>query len=67
MLFLSPGIVYWLQALLHWCDNIAVFIADVSRRHANSIPQRYARRKIKAHTHTHCISDYFQSGTRTKG
>jgi len=21
MLFLSPGIVYWVQTLLHWCDS----------------------------------------------
>jgi len=29
VLFLSPGTVDWLQALLHWCDSISVFITDV--------------------------------------
>jgi len=35
MLFLSPGIVYWVQTLLHWCDSNAVFIVDVSRMYVN--------------------------------
>jgi len=37
MLFLSPGIVYWVQTLLHWCDNNAVSIVDVSRVYAESL------------------------------
>jgi len=41
-----------------------LFIVDVSRVYANSLPQM-ARNKIKAYTH--CISENFQSGTRTKG
>jgi len=45
MLFLSPGIVYWLQTLLHTCDSNAVFIVDVSRVYAISS-------SIKAYTHT---------------
>jgi len=40
VLFLSPGIVDWLQALLHWCDNNAVFIIDVAKVCANSRPQK---------------------------
>jgi len=40
VLFLSPGIVDWLQALLHWCDNNAVFIIDVAKVWANSRPQK---------------------------
>jgi len=52
MLFLSPVIVYWLQTLLHWCDSNAVFIVDVSRVYANSLPQKMARSKIKAYTRT---------------
>jgi len=51
ILFLSPGIVYWVQTLLHWCDSYAVFIADVSRVYANSLPQM-ARSKIKAYAST---------------
>ena len=31
MLFLSPGIVSWLQTVLNWCDNNIVFIFDVLR------------------------------------
>jgi len=34
MLFLSPGIVYWVQPLPHRCDSNAVFIVDVSRVYA---------------------------------
>jgi len=29
MLFLSPGVVYWVQTLLHWCGSNAVFVVDV--------------------------------------
>jgi len=36
MLFLSPGIVYWVETLLYWCDSKAVFITDVSTVYANS-------------------------------
>jgi len=46
MLFLSPGIVYWVQTLLHWCDTNTVFIVDPSRVSANSLPQKMARSKI---------------------
>jgi len=48
MLFLPLGIVYWVQILLHWCDSNAGYIVDVSRVHANSLPQKMARNKIKA-------------------
>jgi len=65
MLFLSPGIVSWVQTLLHSCDSNAVFIVDASRVYANSLPQKMAINKIKAHTHS--ISENFQSGTRKKG
>jgi len=41
VLFLSSGIVDWLQALLHWCDNNAVFIVDVSKVFANSSSFRW--------------------------
>jgi len=30
MLFLSQGIVYWQQTLLHWCDNNAEFIVFIA-------------------------------------
>jgi len=50
MMFLSLGIVCWVQTLLHWCDSNAVFIVDVSRVYANSLPQKMARNKIKAYT-----------------
>jgi len=61
MLFLSPGIVYWVQTLLHWCDSNAAFIVDVSRVYANSLPQKMARIKMKAYTH--CISENVQRYT----
>jgi len=66
MLFLPPGIVYWLQASLHWCDNNAVFIDDVSKVYANSFPQKTGKKQNKS-VHAHCISENFQSGVRTKG
>jgi len=50
MMFLSLGIVYWVQMLLHWCDSNAIFIVDVSRVYTNSLPQKMARNKIKAYT-----------------
>ena len=31
MPFLLPGIVYWVETLLHRCDSNAVFVVDVSR------------------------------------
>jgi len=37
MLFLSPGIVYWVESLLHRCDSNAVFIVDVSRVYARGL------------------------------
>ena len=43
MLCLSQGTVYWLQTLLAWCDNNAVFINDVSRVYANSLPQMISK------------------------
>jgi len=66
VLFLSPGIVYWLQTLLHWCDNNAVFIVDVSRVYTNSLPQKIGKKQTKC-ANTHCISENFRSGTQTKG
>jgi len=54
MLFLSPGRVYWLQTLLHWCDNNAVFIADVSRVYANPHLQKVGKKQNQT-VHTHCI------------
>jgi len=66
MLFLSTGIVYRLHTLLHWCDNNAVFIVDVSRVYAKSLSQKIGK-KQKHSAHTRCISENFQSGTRTKG
>jgi len=65
MMFLSLGIVYWVKTLFHWCDSNAAFIVDVSKVHANSLPQKMAKDKIKAYAH--CISDNFQSVTRTNG
>jgi len=62
VLFLSPGIVDWLQALLHWCGNNTVFIVDVSKVCANFRPQR-SRQETKASVNTHRISENFQSGT----
>jgi len=52
MLFLSPGEVYWVQTLLHWCDSIAVFIVDISTVYANSFHQKVARSQIKVYTRT---------------
>jgi len=64
MLFLSPGIVYWVQTLLHWCGNNALFIVDVSRVYAKSSSEE--SKKQNQSVHTYCISDNFQSGTRKK-
>jgi len=47
MLFLSPGTDSWLQTFLHWCDNNAVFIVDVSRVHANSFSEDGQETKSK--------------------
>jgi len=38
----------WLQALLHWCDNNAVFIVDVSKVCANSRPQKTGKKQKQA-------------------
>jgi len=38
-MFLSLDIVYWVKYLFHWCVSNAVFIVDVSRVYANSLPQ----------------------------
>ena len=37
--------VYWLRTLLHWCDNNAVFIVDVLRMYANSLPQQTSKKQ----------------------
>jgi len=42
MLFLSPGKVYWLQTLLHWCHNNTVFIVDVSRVYASGVGRKFS-------------------------
>jgi len=52
MLFLSPSIVYWLQTLFHWCNNNTVFIVDVSRVCANSLPQKIRQETKSKRTHT---------------
>jgi len=62
MLFLSPGMVDWLQTLLHWCDNNAAFIVDVSRVYANSLPQKIGEKQNQS-VHTHRIFENFQSDT----
>ena len=62
MLFLSPGIVYWVQTLLRWCDSNAVLIVEVLRVYANSSSED--GKKKNQSVHTHCISERFQSGTR---
>jgi len=64
MVFLSLGIVYCVKTLLHWCDSNAVFIADISRVYANSLPQKMARNKLK--TYAHCISENFQCYTNKR-
>ena len=65
MVFRSPGIVYRVQSLLHWCDSNEVFIADVSRVYANSSSED--GKKQNQSVNTHCISENFRSGTRRKG
>ena len=55
------------KTLLHWCDdNTVLFIVDVSRVHANSIPQKIGKKQNES-MHTHSISENFLSGTRTEG
>jgi len=70
MLFLSPRrhslLAASFETLPHWCDNNTVFIVNVSRVHANFIPQKIGKKQNES-IHTHSISEYFQSGTRTKG
>jgi len=51
MLFLSPGIVYWVPILLHWFDSNAVFIVDIQEC-VQTLPQKMARNKVKSYTHT---------------
>jgi len=51
MLFLSSGIVYWVQTLLHRFDSSAVIIVDVSRAYVNSSSED-GKKQIKAYTHT---------------
>ena len=65
MLFLSPGIVYWVKTLLHLRDSNAVFIIGVSRVYANSSSED--GKKQNQSVHTHCISENFLSGMRKKG
>jgi len=51
MLFISTGIVYWLNTLLHQCDNNAIFIVDVSSVYALSSSEDRQDTKSKlAHT-----------------
>jgi len=52
MLFLSLGIVYWVQTLLHWCESNAVFIVDISRVYANSSSEDGKKQNENVHTHT---------------
>jgi len=63
MLFLSPGIVYWVPILLHWFDSNAVFIVDIQECANSSSEDGKKQSEI---VHTHCISDNFQSDTRKK-
>jgi len=58
MLFLSPGIVYWVQTLLHWCDSNAVFIVDIWTVYAKSSSED--GKKQNQSVHTHCISENFR-------
>jgi len=64
VLFLSPGLVCWVQTLLHWCDSNAVFIVEVSRVHANFSSRD--GEKQNQNVHTHCVSEKFQSCTQKK-
>jgi len=64
MLFLSPGIAYRVQILLHRCDSNAVFIVDVSRVY--TIFSSEDGKKQNQNVHTHCISENFQWYTRKK-
>ena len=52
MLFLSPGLVYRVRTLLHWCDSNAVFIVDVPRVYANSSTEDGEKQNQSVHTHT---------------
>jgi len=65
MLFQSPGIVCWVQTLLHWCDSNAVIVVDLSRVYVKSSSED-GKKQIKS-VHTHCISENFQSDTRKNG
>jgi len=50
MLFLSPGMVYWVHTLFHWCDSNAVIIIDVSRVCANSSSEDGKKQNQSVHT-----------------
>jgi len=50
MLFLPPGIVYWVETLLHWCDNNVVYVVDVSRVYANSSSEDGKKQNQSVHT-----------------
>jgi len=50
MLFLSPGIVYWVQTLLHRCDSNAVIIVEVSSVHAISSLEDGKKQNQSVHT-----------------
>jgi len=65
MLFLSSGIVYWLQILRHCCDNNALFIINVSRVIVNSLPQKIGKKQNQS-VHIHCISENFQWYTKKR-
>jgi len=38
--------------VLNWCDNNIVFIVDVSRVCANSLPQKLGKKQKSKRTHT---------------
>jgi len=60
MLFLSPGIVYWVENLLHWCDSNAVFVVDISRVYANSSSEDGKKQNQRVHTlHFWKISEWY--------
>jgi len=64
MLFLSPGMVFWVQTVLYWCDGNTIFIVGVSRVYANSSSED--GKKQNQSVNTNCISEKFQSGSRKK-
>jgi len=53
MLFLSPGIVYLVPTLLHWCvSNVVGYLSLTFQECTQTLPQKVARNKIKAYTDT---------------